>query len=255
MAASASSAASFATSLTNPPSPFLSLLPSSPAAAAAFSLNSSCRPPPLRRLRLSSCRQLPLVASASLTNSAPARNGTYKVGDFMTKKEELFVVEPSTSVDEALEVIVEKRVTGFPVIDDQWNLVILFCFCLFLLSSCSSLLQVGVVSDYDLLALDTISGANENDSNLFPDVDSTWKAFNEIQQLVGKTNGKVVGDLMTPNPLTVRENTNLEDAARLLLETKYRRLPVLDADGKLVGLITRGNVVRAALQIKRETAT
>ncbi|CAN1192431.1 CBS domain-containing protein CBSX2, chloroplastic [Linum perenne] len=237
MAASASSAASFATSLTNPPSPLLSLFPSSSSsAAAAFSLNSSCRPPPLRRLRLSSCRQLPLVASASLTNSAPARNGTYKVGDFMTKKEELFVVKPSTSVDEALDVIVEKRVTGFPVIDDQWNLV-------------------GVVSDYDLLALDTISGANENDSNLFPDVDSTWKAFNEIQQLVGKTNGKVVGDLMTPNPLTVRENTNLEDAARLLLETKYRRLPVLDADGKLVGLITRGNVVRAALQIKRETAT
>ncbi|CAN1307469.1 CBS domain-containing protein CBSX2, chloroplastic [Linum perenne] len=190
MAASASSAASFATSLTNPPSPFLSLLPSSPAAAAAFSLNSSCRPPPLRRLRLSSCRQLPLVASASLTNSAPARNGTYKVGDFMTKKEELFVVEPSTSVDEALEVIVEKRVTGFPVIDDQWNLI------------------PGIV---------------------------TMQTFNEIQKLVGKNHGKVVGDLMTPNPLTVRENTNLEDAARLLLETKYRRLPVVDADGKLAG--------------------
>lgn len=49
---------------------------------------------------------------------------------------------------------------------------------------------------------------------------------------------------------------------RLLLETKYRRLPVVDGDGKLVsdyflfpcvkvGIITRGNVVRAALQIKR----
>ncbi|CAN1307474.1 CBS domain-containing protein CBSX2, chloroplastic [Linum perenne] len=211
----AASSASFTTSLTNPPSPLLSLLPSSSSSSAAFPLHSSCRPPPLLRLSFSSRQQLPCVASASLTNSAPAKNGTYKVGDFMTKKEELFVVKPTTSVDEALEVIVEKRVTGFPVIDDQWNLV-------------------GVVSDYDLLALDTISGANENDSNLFPDVDSTWKAFNEIQQLVGKTNGKVVGDLMTPNPLTVRENTNLEDAARLLLETKYRRLPVLDADGKLV---------------------
>ncbi|CAN1307473.1 CBS domain-containing protein CBSX2, chloroplastic, partial [Linum perenne] len=189
-------------------------------------------PPPLRRLRLSSCRQLPLVASASLTNSAPARNGTYKVGDFMTKKEELFVVEPSTSVDEALEVIVEKRVTGFPVIDDQWNLV-------------------GVVSDYDLLALDTISGGNDNDSNLFPDVDSTWKTFNEIQKLVGKNHGKVVGDLMTPNPLTVRENTNLEDAARLLLETKYRRLPVVDADGKLVRIfLVRISCLESSISIQ-----
>ncbi|KHG18813.1 CBS domain-containing CBSX2, chloroplastic -like protein [Gossypium arboreum] len=57
---------------------------------------------------------------------------------------------------------------------------------------------------------------------------------------------------MTPAPLVVRETTNLEDAARLLLETKYRRLPVVDVEGKLVGIITRGNVVRAALQIKRE---
>nr|POE81392.1 cbs domain-containing protein cbsx2, chloroplastic [Quercus suber] len=45
--------------------------------------------------------------------------------------------------------------------------------------------------------------------------------------------GKVVGDLMTPAPLVVRESTNLEDAARLLLETKYCQLPVVDGDGKL----------------------
>ncbi|CAN0878925.1 CBS domain-containing protein CBSX2, chloroplastic [Linum grandiflorum] len=189
------SSSSFTSFTKNPSSPLVSLLPSS------FTLNSSCRPPPpsspssLSRLSFS-YRQLPRVAvAASLTNSAPARNGTYKVGDFMTRKDGLFVVKPSTSVDEALEVIVEKRVTGFPVIDDQWNLV-------------------GVVSDYDLLALDTISGGNDKDNNVFPDVDSTWKTFNEIQKLVGKNHGKVVGDLMTPNPLTVRENTNLEDAAR-----------------------------------------
>ncbi|KAK7834608.1 cbs domain-containing protein cbsx1 [Quercus suber] len=50
---------------------------------------------------------------------------------------------------------------------------------------------------------------------------------------------------MTPAPVVVRETSNLEDAARILLETKYCRLPVVDADGKLVGIITRGNVVRA----------
>jgi CBS domain-containing protein len=57
---------------------------------------------------------------------------------------------------------------------------------------------------------------------------------------------------MTSAPLVVRETTNLEDAARLLLETKYRRLPVVDSSGKLVGIITRGNVVRAALKIKKK---
>ncbi|XP_022149151.1 CBS domain-containing protein CBSX1, chloroplastic-like [Momordica charantia] len=177
----------------------------------------------------------PLVLASSgagVLNSFPLRAGTYTVGDFMTRKEDLYVVKPTTTVDEALEALVEKRITGFPVVDEDWNLV-------------------GVVSDYDLLALDSISGGTQCDTNLFPDVDSSWKTFNEIQKLLSKTNGKVVGDLMTPAPLVVRETSNLEDAARLLLETKYRRLPVVDADSKLVGIITRGNVVRAALQIKR----
>jgi len=58
---------------------------------------------------------------------------------------------------------------------------------------------------------------------------------------------------MTSLPLVVRENTNLDAATRLLLETKYRRLPVVDSTGKLVGMITRGNVVGAALEIKKKS--
>ncbi|KAK6241082.1 hypothetical protein SCA6_006471 [Theobroma cacao] len=176
-------------------------------------------------------------AAGLIANSVPSRNGNYTVGDFMTRKEDLHVVKTTTTVDEALEALVEKRVTGFPVIDDDWKLV-------------------GVVSDYDLLALDSISGsytvAVKMTQLCFLMLIVLGKyTFNEIQKLISKNNGRVVGDLMTPSPLVVRESTNLEDAARLLLETKYRRLPVVDGDGKLVGIITRGNVVRAALQIKR----
>lgn len=220
--------------------------PSSSSSSSIFPSYTYTPPPPpsslataslskRRRFHFSAGGGRPVVSAFSgvgVTNSLPPRSGTYTVGDFMTKKEELHVVKPTTTVEEALDALVEKRITGFPVIDDQWKLV-------------------GVVSDYDLLALDSISGGNQSDTNLFPDVDSSWKTFNEIQKLIGKNNGKVVGDLMTPAPLVVRESTNLEDAARLLLETKYRRLPVVDGDGKLVGIITRGNVVRAALQIKR----
>uniref|UniRef100_A0A7N0TVT1 CBS domain-containing protein n=1 Tax=Kalanchoe fedtschenkoi TaxID=63787 RepID=A0A7N0TVT1_KALFE len=178
-------------------------------------------------------RRSEVVAFAENGDNQVQRSSVYTVGDFMTRKEELHVVKPSTTVEDALEALVEKRITGFPVIDDDWKLV-------------------GVVSDYDLLALDSISGATPMETNnLFPDVDSSWKTFNEIQKLLSKTNGRVVGDVMTSNPLVVRETTNLEDAARILLETKYRRLPVVDAKGRLVGIITRGNVVRAALQIKK----
>ncbi|CAI9276757.1 unnamed protein product [Lactuca saligna] len=186
--------------------------------------------------RLTDPRRPSLTVAAATTlmsNSVQPKSGVLIVGDFMTKKEELHVVKPTTTVDEALKSLVENRITGFPVIDDNWKLV-------------------GVVSDYDLLALDSISGTGRADTDMFPEVDSTWKTFNEVQKLLSKTDGKVVGDLMTSAPLVVRETTNLEDAARLLLETKYRRLPVVDDEGKLVGIITRGNVVRAALKIKKE---
>ncbi|XP_030975215.1 CBS domain-containing protein CBSX1, chloroplastic isoform X1 [Quercus lobata] len=221
------------------------LLPEPPLALAnhrtpavslrSFSYQLPCPVPPRpRRTLVSGLRSsFSVSASGTLTaNSVPPRNGVYTVGDFMTTKEDLHVVKPTTTVDEALEALVENRITGFPVIDDNWKLV-------------------GLVSDYDLLALDSISGGTRSDTSMFPEVDSTWKTFNEVQKLLSKTNGKVVGDLMTPAPVVVRETSNLEDAARILLETKYRRLPVVDADGKLVGIITRGNVVRAALQIKR----
>ncbi|XP_015066062.1 CBS domain-containing protein CBSX1, chloroplastic-like isoform X1 [Solanum pennellii] len=205
-------------------------------------------------LRLSDSRDTFRLASANTltANSVPPRNGVYTVGDFMTRKEELHVVKPTTSVDEALEALVEHRITGFPVIDDNWKLV--SSDLQSLPSMCeTTYLKVGLVSDYDLLALDSVSGTGTADAGIFPEVDSNWKTFNEVQKLLGKTKGKVVGDLMTPAPLVVRESTNLEDAARLLLKTKYRRLPVVDGKGKLVGIITRGNVVRAALQIKRAT--
>jgi CBS domain-containing protein len=68
---------------------------------------------------------------------------------------------------------------------------------------------------------------------------------------LNKTHGKTVGEVMTPSPLVVQETTNLEDAAKVLLDSKFRRLPVVDEKGRLIGLLTRGNVVRAALEMKR----
>ncbi|KAG0569301.1 hypothetical protein M758_6G076900 [Ceratodon purpureus] len=174
----------------------------------------------------------PVARSTVTENPTPQKQDSYKVGDYMTPVSELYCATVNTTIDEALEVLVTWRITGMPVTDDSGALV-------------------GVVSDYDLLALDSISGQRQPETSLFPEAGRTWKAFKEIQKLLIKTNGKTVGDVMTPSPLVVREDTNLEDAARVLLDTKFRRLPVVNDNGKLVGLLTRGNVVRAALVMKR----
>ncbi|KAJ1381220.1 hypothetical protein SESBI_45309, partial [Sesbania bispinosa] len=68
--------------------------PCHPRAAASF--RCFHRSLPLPRLRGS-----PLLAANTLTaNSVPPKSGVYTVGDFMTKKEDLQVVKPTTPVDE-----------------------------------------------------------------------------------------------------------------------------------------------------------
>ncbi|KAL0348341.1 UNVERIFIED_CONTAM: CBS domain-containing protein CBSX1, chloroplastic [Sesamum angustifolium] len=148
-----------------------------------------------RRRRFSEFRRLDAApfAAAGTTNSVPRstailklcivilqpREGIYTVGDFMTTKEHLHVVKPTTTVDEALETLVEKELLDF-----LWLMMIGSWWVLFLTMICWHW---------------TLS-----------------QTFNEIQKLLSKTNGKVVGDLMTPAPLVVRENTNLEDVVRYL---------------------------------------
>lgn len=60
-----------------------------------------------------------------------------------------------------------------------------------------------------------------------------------------------VEDVMTPDPLVVRPETNIEAAARILLNKKVRRLPVVDGNGSLIGMFTRGDVIRAALRARK----
>lgn len=81
------------------------------------------------------------------------------------------------------------------------------------------------------------------------------QAFKEIKTLVGKSKGKRIADVMTPKPLCVTPDTTLNDAAKILLTKKIRRLPVVDAKGKLVGILSRGNIVRAALEARQEAAS
>ncbi|PKA63553.1 CBS domain-containing protein CBSX1, chloroplastic [Apostasia shenzhenica] len=91
--------------------------------AAPCSLQRIRRRQPISLSTATSIRSSAAARNGSLvSNSVPSKNGVYIVGDFMTRKENLIVVKRSTSVDEALEKLVECRITGFPVIDDDWTL-------------------------------------------------------------------------------------------------------------------------------------
>jgi acetoin utilization protein AcuB len=56
----------------------------------------------------------------------------------------------------------------------------------------------------------------------------------------------LVGTRMTRNPITVRENTSMYDALKIMRENKVRRLPVLDENGKLVGMVSEKDLLYAS---------
>lgn len=55
----------------------------------------------------------------------------------------------------------------------------------------------------------------------------------------------LVGDWMTPDPITVDSDTTLPEAHRIMKENHIRRLPVVD-DGRLVGIVTWGDIREAS---------
>ncbi|KAF6257882.1 inosine-5'-monophosphate dehydrogenase [Scenedesmus sp. NREL 46B-D3] len=202
-------------------------------AQRAVSSRSCCRTP-LRPQLIQPCSWR-AYAGASNSNSTPpstlyeAKN--YEtVADAMTATS-LYSCKPEDTVDDALEMLVQHRITGLPVVDASGTVV-------------------GVVSDYDLLALDKL-GSVKNDKQLFPAADETWQAFKEVKILLAKSSGKKVADVMTATPITVHPETDLDAAATLLLSKKIHRLPVVDAQGQLVGVLSRGNLVKAALAVRK----
>jgi len=60
--------------------------------------------------------------------------------------------------------------------------------------------------------------------------------------LIGKS-GATVGDVMTSPAVTIPESTSLENVAHQLTQLRIRRLPVVDANGNLLGIVSRHDVL------------
>ena len=224
----------------------LTLLPTRALPSAPSSSNRPCQP---QHVAFTAApRRQHLLCRASATNAPPSLN---TVGDIMTT--DVLTVTPDTTIDDALELLVSNRITGLPVVDHAG-------------------VVVGVVSDWDMLPLgachswiaidrqhmhmqshpEAITDKPADHPDFFPDVNTDWTAFNDLTTAILKNAGKTVADVMTIDPLVVRKATALTDAAQILMKSRVRRLPVVDADGRIEGVISRGNIIAAALAHRKE---
>ncbi|MEM0017447.1 MAG: CBS domain-containing protein [Candidatus Korarchaeum sp.] len=58
-----------------------------------------------------------------------------------------------------------------------------------------------------------------------------------------------VSEIMTKNPITIRDNTDVDEAARIMIENNIRRLIVVNYDGKVVGIVSSRDILRIAPHI------
>ena len=75
-------------------------------------------------------------------------------------------------------------------------------------------------------------------------VDAEYRCVGIVSEFdVLAKRGETVGDVMTPDVIAVEEDTPLDEAAEIMLTSRVRRLPVI-RDGKLVGILSRADLVR-----------
>jgi CBS domain-containing protein len=129
------------------------------------------------------------------------------VNDVMTTT--VVAVRRGASFKEMAALLRKYRVSAFPVLDDDQKVI-------------------GIVSEADLLAKEALNA----------DRGGPIAAMVHHRELE-KAGGVTAGDLMTSNVVTVKPDDTVEQAARLMYHLQVKRLPVVDAGGHLVGIVSR----------------
>jgi CBS domain-containing protein len=131
------------------------------------------------------------------------------VKDVMTTQ--VVAVRRGATFKEMAATLRRFRVSAFPVVDENGKVI-------------------GVVSEADMLAKEALADHGLVDGLLH---------HREVQ----KAEGVTAGDLMTHPAVTVRPEESVEHAARLMYSLRIKRLPVVNAGGALVGLISRTDLL------------
>jgi CBS domain-containing protein len=143
-----------------------------------------------------------------------------KVKDIMTR--ELITVSPQTEIVSAAKILLEKRINGLPVIDNSGKLVGILC-------------QSDLVAQQKSIPIPSVYTLLDS----FIPLTSIKRIDKEVQKIAALK----VEQAMTPDPVTVGPETDIEDVARLMVDKKYHTLPVMEGD-KIVGIVGKEDLLK-----------
>ena len=148
-----------------------------------------------------------------------------RVAQLMTTH--VLTVGPDTPLKDVAELLGARGISGAPVVDEAG-------------------LLLGVVSEADILAKERRP----------PLPGRLARLLGRHEVVEAKAAARTAGEAMTAPALTVGADRRVDAAAAVMLDRSVNRLPVVDRDGSLVGIVTRADLVRAFVhsdeQIERE---
>ena len=129
-------------------------------------------------------------------------------------------------VESVIRVLREHELPGVPVVDGSGKLV-------------------GIITENDLILRD-----EQADLHLPHHLDIMGgviylESMKHFEERIKKACASKGEDMMTPDPITVTPDAPVEEAAKLIAKHKHNRLPVVDDGGRLVGVVTRLDVLDA----------
>lgn len=136
------------------------------------------------------------------------------VKDIMTPR--VIWVKKDASFRDMAAALREHRVSAFPVLDDDGKVI-------------------GVVSEADMLTKEALGSEPQG----MPGMITGLLRHKEH----AKARGTTAGDVMTSPAIVVTPDDTVERAARLMYTRKVKRLPVVDANGHLAGVVSRADVL------------
>lgn len=146
-----------------------------------------------------------------------------RVEDVMTI--EVWTVRPDTRLKEAAEILTNRRISGLPVVDGENHVI-------------------GVLSEGDILFKEIGGPGKES----FFD---RWLAL-PLAGLNEKLTARTVGEAMTAPAVTIGAKRSLAEAANSMIDEDVNRLPVVDDERCLIGIVTRADLVRAFVRSDEE---
>lgn len=136
---------------------------------------------------------------------------------------EVVTVRPDATVGDLADILAKNKVSGVPVVDDQGGVL-------------------GMVSEADIILQD----ADLHFPYYIQFLESViyLQSVRKFEERFRKAFGSKVTEVMSEEVVAISPDASVREAATIMADRNINRLPVTE-DGKLVGIVTRGDIVRA----------